>query len=197
MDEGQHPENRGAGIRQRHQPAVDHRQHRSGEAACAKLPVSSATMSRHSPWSVPESTASPPCTSTTGIYHRPRSTMMQRWWKPFSEFGVRLVVLAGFMRIITPVLLDAFPSAVMNIHPALLPAFPGLHAQRQALGLRRQGGRLHRPFRRCRHRHRPDHRPGGGTGRRRGLQRPHSPRASLWKSTASIPRRSASSRQGG
>jgi len=49
------------------------------------------------------------------------------------EFGAELVVLAGFMRIITPVLLEAFPMAVMNIHPALLPAFPGLHAQRQAL----------------------------------------------------------------
>lgn len=47
--------------------------------------------------------------------------------------GARLVVLAGFMRIVTPVLLEAFPHAVMNIHPALLPAFPGLHAQRQAL----------------------------------------------------------------
>ncbi|HEY6873508.1 MAG TPA: phosphoribosylglycinamide formyltransferase [Geobacteraceae bacterium] len=49
------------------------------------------------------------------------------------EYGVELLVLAGFMRIITPVLLDAFPSAIMNIHPALLPAFPGIHAQRQAL----------------------------------------------------------------
>ncbi|MBU5613606.1 phosphoribosylglycinamide formyltransferase [Geomonas azotofigens] len=49
------------------------------------------------------------------------------------EFDVELVVLAGFMRIITSVLLDAFPMRVMNIHPALLPAFPGLHAQRQAL----------------------------------------------------------------
>jgi len=49
------------------------------------------------------------------------------------EFGVELVVMAGFMRIITPVLLEAFPMSVMNIHPALLPAFPGLHAQRQAL----------------------------------------------------------------
>jgi phosphoribosylglycinamide formyltransferase 1 len=49
------------------------------------------------------------------------------------EFGVELVVMAGFMRIITPVLLESFPNAVMNIHPALLPAFPGLHAQRQAL----------------------------------------------------------------
>ena len=49
------------------------------------------------------------------------------------EHGVELVCLAGFMRIITPVLIDAFPNAIMNIHPALLPSFPGLHAQRQAL----------------------------------------------------------------
>lgn len=49
------------------------------------------------------------------------------------NYDVNLVVLAGFMRIITPVFLDAFPNAVMNIHPALLPAFPGIHAQRQAL----------------------------------------------------------------
>jgi phosphoribosylglycinamide formyltransferase-1 len=40
---------------------------------------------------------------------------------------VELVVLAGFMRIITPVLLRAFPLRVINIHPALLPAFPGIH----------------------------------------------------------------------
>jgi phosphoribosylglycinamide formyltransferase 1 len=51
----------------------------------------------------------------------------------FYEHGVKLVVLAGFMRIITPVLLRGFTNAVMNIHPAILPAFPGLHAQRQAL----------------------------------------------------------------
>ncbi|UFS70429.1 phosphoribosylglycinamide formyltransferase [Geomonas sp. RF6] len=46
---------------------------------------------------------------------------------------VDLVVMAGFMRIITEVLLDPFPQAVMNIHPSLLPAFPGLYPQRQAL----------------------------------------------------------------
>ncbi len=49
------------------------------------------------------------------------------------EQRVRLVVLAGFNRIISPVILDAFPMAVMNIHPALLPAFPGSRAQKQAL----------------------------------------------------------------
>lgn len=61
------------------------------------------------------------------------------------EFGVELVVLAGFMRIITPVLLNAFPMAVMNIHPALLPAFPGLDAQKQALeyGARITGCTVH------------------------------------------------------
>jgi phosphoribosylglycinamide formyltransferase-1 len=48
-------------------------------------------------------------------------------------YGVELVVLAGYMRIITRVLLNAFPMAVMNIHPALLPSFPGLDAQKQAL----------------------------------------------------------------
>lgn len=47
--------------------------------------------------------------------------------------GVTCVVLAGFMRVLTPVLLDAFPWRVVNIHPALLPAFPGVHGQRQAL----------------------------------------------------------------
>jgi phosphoribosylglycinamide formyltransferase-1 len=47
--------------------------------------------------------------------------------------GVECVVLAGFMRIVTSTLLDAFPHRVVNVHPALLPAFPGTHAQRQAL----------------------------------------------------------------
>ena len=46
--------------------------------------------------------------------------------------GVELVVLAGFMRLLTGGFLDAFPQRIVNIHPALLPAFPGTHAQRQA-----------------------------------------------------------------
>lgn len=50
-----------------------------------------------------------------------------------TQHRVDLVILAGFMRIVTPVLLDAFPNRVMNIHPALLPAFPGLDAQKQTL----------------------------------------------------------------
>lgn len=46
---------------------------------------------------------------------------------------VELVVLAGFMRIISEVFLEAFPQRIINIHPALLPAFPGLHVQKKAL----------------------------------------------------------------
>ena len=49
------------------------------------------------------------------------------------QHGVDTVVLAGFMRMVKPGLLEAFPQRVLNIHPALLPAFPGLHAWRQAL----------------------------------------------------------------
>ncbi len=47
-------------------------------------------------------------------------------------YGVELVCLAGFMRILHKPFLEAFPKRILNIHPALLPAFPGLEAQKQA-----------------------------------------------------------------
>ncbi len=49
------------------------------------------------------------------------------------EHGVDTVALAGYMLLVTPVLLKAFPQRVINIHPALLPSFPGLHVQEAAL----------------------------------------------------------------
>ena len=49
------------------------------------------------------------------------------------EHNVDLVCLAGYMRLISPLFLEAFPNRVLNIHPSLLPAFPGLDGQRQAL----------------------------------------------------------------
>jgi phosphoribosylglycinamide formyltransferase-1 len=49
------------------------------------------------------------------------------------DAGVELVVLAGYMRMIKAPLLDAFPGRIINIHPSLLPAFPGLEAWRQAV----------------------------------------------------------------
>ncbi len=57
----------------------------------------------------------------------------QRCIDMLRELGVDTVILAGFMRIVKPGLLNAFPMRVLNIHPALLPAFPGLQAWRQAL----------------------------------------------------------------
>jgi len=50
-----------------------------------------------------------------------------------TDYGVDLVCLAGYMRIITPAFVEAFPNRILNIHPSLLPAFPGLDAQGQAL----------------------------------------------------------------
>jgi phosphoribosylglycinamide formyltransferase-1 len=47
--------------------------------------------------------------------------------------GVALVCLAGFMRLLSPVFVDAFPNRILNIHPSLLPKYPGLHPQQQAL----------------------------------------------------------------
>lgn len=59
--------------------------------------------------------------------------------------GVELVVLAGFMRVLTPAFVDAFADRVINIHPSLLPAFPGVDAQRQAFeaGVRITGCTVH------------------------------------------------------
>lgn len=61
------------------------------------------------------------------------------------EAGVELVVLAGYMRMVKAPLLEAFPRRVINIHPALLPAFPGLESWRQALeaGVEKTGCTVH------------------------------------------------------
>ena len=60
-------------------------------------------------------------------------------------FAPDLVVLAGFMRILTPVFLDRFAGRLLNIHPSLLPAFPGLHTHRRAIeaGCKLAGATVH------------------------------------------------------
>src|SRR5580692_3170866 len=59
--------------------------------------------------------------------------------------GVELVCLAGFMRLLSPYFVAAFPQRILNIHPSLLPSFPGLEAQRQALeyGVKFSGCSVH------------------------------------------------------
>uniref|UniRef100_B8HN73 Phosphoribosylglycinamide formyltransferase n=1 Tax=Cyanothece sp. (strain PCC 7425 / ATCC 29141) TaxID=395961 RepID=B8HN73_CYAP4 len=61
------------------------------------------------------------------------------------EFGVEWVVMAGWMRIVTPVLIDAFPERIINLHPSLLPSFPGVRAVEQALaaGVKISGCTVH------------------------------------------------------
>ena len=61
------------------------------------------------------------------------------------ETGAELVLLAGFMRILTAGLIARFPNRMLNIHPSLLPAFPGLHTHRQALaaGVKLHGCTVH------------------------------------------------------
>lgn len=62
-----------------------------------------------------------------------------------AEHRVELACMAGFMRVLTPFFVKTFTGRIMNVHPALLPAFPGLHAQRQALeyGVKVAGATVH------------------------------------------------------
>jgi phosphoribosylglycinamide formyltransferase-1 len=65
--------------------------------------------------------------------------------KQLKARSVGLVCLAGFMRLLGPVFIDAFPNAILNIHPSLLPAFPGMNAQYQAWehGVKHTGVTVH------------------------------------------------------
>lgn len=69
----------------------------------------------------------------------------QRLVEVLRAHHVSLACLAGFMRLLTPVLIDAFPSRILNVHPSLLPAFPGVDAVGQALdhGVRVAGCTVH------------------------------------------------------
>jgi len=71
-----------------------------------------------------------------------RDTAMARW---LQSHGVRLVVLAGYMHLLTPSFLTRFPDAIVNVHPSLLPAFPGAHAvaAQLAAGVPESGATVH------------------------------------------------------
>ena len=74
-----------------------------------------------------------------------RSAYEQALLREMRATGADLFVLAGYMRILDREIVEAFPRRILNIHPALLPSFPGLHAPRQALehGVRVSGCSVH------------------------------------------------------
>lgn len=78
-------------------------------------------------------------------YYQDKEEYEQRIVLEMKEYGVDLVCLAGYMRLAGKVLLEEFPDRIMNIHPALLPSFRGLHGQRQAVeyGVRYSGCTVH------------------------------------------------------
>jgi len=84
------------------------------------------------------------------IYPGPKKTVLslqceQEYIKTLNDYQVDLICLAGFMRILKKPFLDAFSGRILNIHPALLPAFPGLDVQQKALeyGVKFSGCTVH------------------------------------------------------
>jgi phosphoribosylglycinamide formyltransferase 1 len=103
----------------------------SNEASAAGLEFARA---RHLPTAVVAHTAYPS-----------RAAFDDALAAEIDRFGPKLVVLAGFMRILTPAFVRRYEGRLLNIHPSLLPAFPGLHVQRQAIenGARFSGCTVH------------------------------------------------------
>ena len=98
-----------------------------------------------------------------------------------------LVVLAGFMRVVGAAMVARFHGRIINVHPALLPLFPGTDGPAQALRGARARERLHRARRRQRRRHRADHRAGGRARAARTTTPTACTRASSAPSTGLLP----------
>jgi len=84
---------------------------------------------------------------------RPRATHEARVVEVLRDHGAEWVCLAGYMRLLKGALLEAYRGRILNIHPSLLPAFPGLHAQAQALayGVKVSGCTVHLVDEKCDH----------------------------------------------
>ena len=77
--------------------------------------------------------------------HADRAAFDRAMLAVLTEHAVELVCLAGYMRLLTPAFIEAYRGRILNVHPALLPAVPGLHAQRAALayGVKLAGATVH------------------------------------------------------
>ena len=84
---------------------------------------------------------------------KPRAEHERRIIEVLKDHRVDLVCLAGYMRLLTPVMVEAFRQRIFNIHPSILPSFPGLHSQQQALdyGVKVSGCTVHVVDEECDH----------------------------------------------
>jgi phosphoribosylglycinamide formyltransferase-1 len=100
----------------------------------AGLPVSAVASNRKDAYALVRARAAGVPTATFSLDchadRHDRDLVMATW---LEEHGVELVVLAGYMHLLTKPFLDRFPGRIVNVHPSLLPAFPGMHAIEDAL----------------------------------------------------------------
>jgi phosphoribosylglycinamide formyltransferase 1 len=100
----------------------------------AGLPVSAVASNRKDAYALERARAAGVATATFSLDchadREERDLVMARW---LEEHGVELVILAGYMHLLTKPFLDRFPERIVNVHPSLLPAFPGAHAIEDAL----------------------------------------------------------------
>ena len=112
----------------------------------ARLPVVAVASNRSDARALERAAARGIPTASFELHDHPdrraRDTAMADW---LEAHRVRLVVLAGYMHLLTPAFLERFPAAVVNVHPSLLPAFPGAHAveAQLAAGVAESGATVH------------------------------------------------------
>jgi phosphoribosylglycinamide formyltransferase-1 len=112
----------------------------------AGLPVSAVASNKPDAYALDRAEEAGIATSVFELEEYPdrgaRDEAMADW---LGEHGVELVVLAGYMQLLTPTFLERFPERVVNVHPSLLPAFPGAHAvaDQLAAGVTESGATVH------------------------------------------------------
>jgi len=110
----------------------------------AGLPVTAVASNRHDAPALARATRLSTAAFELADYpdRATRDAAMADWLR---QQDVEIVVLAGYMHLLTPAFLDRFPGAVVNVHPSLLPAFPGAHAveQQLAAGVAETGATVH------------------------------------------------------